>query len=45
MAESIRARLMAQGVRPPYHLLAMSLGAMVAVAWAARHPEKFAAPY
>jgi len=40
MAESIRARLLAQGIFPPYHLLAMSLGAMVAVAWAARHPDE-----
>lgn len=40
MAESIRIRLMAQGIRPPYHLLAMSLGAMAAVAWAARHPDE-----
>jgi pimeloyl-ACP methyl ester carboxylesterase len=40
MAESIRSRLMAQGIRPPYHLLAMSLGAMAAVAWADRHPDE-----
>ena len=30
------------GVAPPYHLLAMSLGAMVAVDWAARHPDELA---
>lgn len=40
MTESIRTRLMAQGIGPPYHLLAMSLGAMAAVAWAARHPDE-----
>lgn len=40
MAESIRARLLAQGIRPPYHLLAMSLGAMVTVSWATRHPDE-----
>ena len=40
MAESIRAQLIEQDVHPPYHLLAMSLGAMVAVAWATRHPEE-----
>lgn len=40
MAESIRAQLIEQGVRPPYYLLAMSLGAMVAVAWATRYPEE-----
>jgi len=42
MAEAIRSRLIAQGVAPPYHLLAMSLGAMVAIAWAARHPDEIA---
>ena len=40
MAESVRSRLLAQGIRPPYHLLAMSLGAMAAVAWADRHPDE-----
>jgi len=40
MAEQCRAELLAQGIRPPYYLLAMSLGAMVAVAWADRHPEE-----
>ena len=38
MVDSLRAQLAAQGVAPPYRLLAMSLGAMVAVDWAARHP-------
>jgi pimeloyl-ACP methyl ester carboxylesterase len=42
MAEAIRSDLMAQGIAPPYHLLAMSLGAMVAIAWAARHPDEIA---
>jgi pimeloyl-ACP methyl ester carboxylesterase len=42
MAEAIRTRLIAQGIAPPYHLLAMSLGAMVAIAWAARHPDEIA---
>jgi pimeloyl-ACP methyl ester carboxylesterase len=40
MVESLRAQLGAQGVAPPYRLLAMSLGAMVAVDWAARHPDE-----
>jgi pimeloyl-ACP methyl ester carboxylesterase len=40
MAEYCRAELLAQGIRPPYNLLAMSLGAMVVVAWADRHPEE-----
>ena len=40
MAENIRAQLIEQGIRPPYHVLAISLGAMVAVAWATRYPEE-----
>jgi pimeloyl-ACP methyl ester carboxylesterase len=40
MAEHCRTELAARGIRPPYHLLAMSLGAMVAVAWAATHPDE-----
>lgn len=38
MVEALRAQLAAQGVAPPYRLLAMSLGAMVAIDWASRHP-------
>lgn len=40
MVESYRARLLRQGIAPPYYLLGMSLGAMVAVAWAARHAQE-----
>ncbi len=40
MAEHCRNTLQAQGIRPPYFLLAMSLGAMVAAEWASRHPEE-----
>ncbi len=40
MAEHMRTELLARGIPPPYYLLAMSLGAMVAVAWAERHPEE-----
>lgn len=40
MAENCRAQLLERGIAPPYFLLAMSLGAMVAVAWANRHPEE-----
>lgn len=40
MADHCRNALQAQGIRPPYFLLAMSLGAMVAAEWAARHPEE-----
>jgi len=43
MAGQVRADLLARGVAPPYHLLAMSLGAMVAVAWAQAHPEEISA--
>lgn len=42
MAEYCRAELIRRGLPPPYHLLAMSLGAMVAVVWADRHPEEIA---
>lgn len=37
-----RGELAAQGVAGPLHLLAMSLGAMVALAWAAAHPAEVA---
>ncbi|HEY8708761.1 MAG TPA: alpha/beta hydrolase, partial [Burkholderiaceae bacterium] len=42
MAEHCRHALHERGVAPPYHLLAMSLGAMVATAWAASHPQELA---
>jgi pimeloyl-ACP methyl ester carboxylesterase len=40
--EDCRRQLQALGIEPPWHLLAMSLGAMVAVDWAARHPRELA---
>lgn len=40
MARHCRAELARLGVPPPYHLLAMSMGAMVAIAWATGHPEE-----
>jgi len=40
MAEYCRIALSAQGLAPPYQVLAISLGAMVAVAWSARYPEE-----
>jgi pimeloyl-ACP methyl ester carboxylesterase len=40
--EACREQLRALGIAPPYHLLAMSLGAMVAVEWAAQHPRELA---
>ncbi len=43
MADYCHAEMQARGLSPPYFLLAMSLGAMVAVAWAERHPGDIAA--
>jgi pimeloyl-ACP methyl ester carboxylesterase len=38
-----RAQLAQRQIKPPYHVLAMSLGAMVSVAWAQSHPCEIAA--
>lgn len=40
MAEYCRAALARRGIAPPFNLLAMSLGAMVAVAWVHAHPRE-----
>ncbi len=40
IAEACRVALRERGLAPPYHLLAMSLGAMVALAWAHEHPAE-----
>ena len=37
-----RRELACRGVQPPYHLLAMSLGAMVATEWSYRFPKEIA---
>ncbi|NMG56255.1 alpha/beta fold hydrolase [Aromatoleum aromaticum] len=42
IAEDCRSTLFRLGVDPPYRLLALSLGAMVALAWADRHPAEIA---
>ncbi|MET3130720.1 pimeloyl-ACP methyl ester carboxylesterase [Oxalobacteraceae bacterium GrIS 1.11] len=42
MVEFCRRDMVARGHTPPYHVLALSLGAMVAVEWAARYPEEIA---
>ena len=42
MVESCRADLLARAIAPPYHLLALSLGGMVAVEWAHRYPQEIA---
>lgn len=43
MVDAARAELHRAGHPPPYRLLALSLGGMVAAAWAARYPEEVAA--
>jgi pimeloyl-ACP methyl ester carboxylesterase len=40
MVEFCRSELREQNISPPYHLLALSLGGMVAVEWAARHSQE-----
>ncbi len=40
MVAACRAELATRGVAGPVHLVAMSLGAMVAIAWAAAHPDE-----
>ncbi|MEO8118484.1 MAG: alpha/beta hydrolase [Rhodoferax sp.] len=43
MVAHCRAQLASRQIAPPSHVLAMSLGAMVAVAWAQAHPQEVAA--
>ncbi|WP_028081769.1 alpha/beta fold hydrolase [Solimonas soli] len=43
MVAYARAELGRRGIAPPYRLLAMSLGGMVATAWADAHPQEIAA--
>ena len=40
MVTFVRQQLLAQGIQPPYQLLAMSLGGMVATCWAQRYPDE-----
>ena len=40
MEECVRCELSARGLAPPYYLLGLSMGAMVAVAWATLHPQE-----
>lgn len=42
MVECCREDLLARGLKPPYRLLALSLGGMVAVEWASRYPHEIA---
>ncbi|MBV5299227.1 MAG: alpha/beta hydrolase [Rhodoferax sp.] len=43
MVAACRMQLAQRQIQPPCHLLAMSLGAMVAVAWAQSHPHEISA--
>jgi len=43
MVRYARAELARRGLKPPYRLFAMSLGGMVATAWADAHPDEVAA--
>lgn len=43
MVTHCRSQLAQHNIPPPYHLLAMSLGAMVATDWANRYPQEIAA--
>jgi pimeloyl-ACP methyl ester carboxylesterase len=43
IATRCREQALALGLRPPFHLVALSLGAMVAVAWAKAHTTEIAA--
>lgn len=40
MVSFCRAELKRRSIEPPYRVLAMSLGAMVTIAWAAEHPDE-----
>lgn len=42
MVEFCRHDLLARGLQPPYRLLALSLGGMVAVEWASTYPQEIA---
>jgi pimeloyl-ACP methyl ester carboxylesterase len=42
MVESVRTDLTAAGIPPPYRVLGLSLGGLVAIEWAVRYPEEVA---
>lgn len=42
LVEACRASLRDAGIAPPYHLLGLSLGGMVATAWSGAHPHELA---
>lgn len=43
MVAHCRAQLASRKIAPPYNILAMSMGAMVAVAWSEKYPQEVAA--
>ncbi|MFN3713187.1 MAG: alpha/beta fold hydrolase [Alcanivoracaceae bacterium] len=43
MVVSLREELSARGLRPPFHLVALSLGAMTAISWISDYPGEVAA--
>jgi len=43
MAEWCRSELAARGIAPPYHLLGLSMGGMVALAWGSTYPQELCA--
>lgn len=43
LVQALRAQLLQLQVPPPYHLLALSMGAMVAAHWSQHHPQEVTA--
>lgn len=43
MVSHCRTQLASRGVKPPFHVLALSLGGMVAVAWSEAYPQEISA--
>lgn len=40
LMESVRSQLQDQNLKPPYNLIAISLGAMIGLEWLSEHPEE-----
>lgn len=43
MVDALRSQIAARGLPPPYHIMALSLGGMIAVNWLSRYPDEIAA--
>src|SRR5690606_1129116 len=43
MVDALREQLGSRGLKPPYHVMALSLGGMVALNWLQRFPDEVAA--